>query len=77
MLRHAAGETKGFTLVELLAVMAIIAVLAGVVSVAVSGASQTSRDTQVKQDASTQGKNEEKGWRKVNSRVARRAILCR
>ena len=46
---------KGFTLIELLAVMAIVAVLAGIVSMAVSGTGQTSRDTQVKEDASTAG----------------------
>lgn len=37
------GE-RGFTLIELLAVMAIVGVLAAIVSVAVSGTGQTSRD---------------------------------
>ena len=36
---------RGFTLIELLAVMAIVAVLAGIVSVAVGGTSETSKDT--------------------------------
>ena len=44
---------KGFTLIELLAVMAIVAVLAGIVSVAVGGTSETSKDTQTKQDDTT------------------------
>ena len=44
---------RGFTLIELLAVMAIVAVLAGIVSVAVGGTSETSKDTQTKQDATT------------------------
>jgi len=44
---------KGFTLIELLAVMAIVAVLAGIISVAVAGSGQTSRDTQTKQDGTT------------------------
>ncbi|PKB82365.1 MAG: hypothetical protein BZY88_04640 [SAR202 cluster bacterium Io17-Chloro-G9] len=48
------GE-KGFTLIELLAVMAIVGVLAGIVSVAVSGTGQTSRDTQVQEDANSAG----------------------
>ena len=43
----------GFTLIELLAVMAIVAVLAGIVSVAVTGSGETSKDTQTKQDATT------------------------
>ena len=41
---------KGFTLIELLAVMSIVAVLAGIVSVAVTGSGETSKDTQTKQD---------------------------
>ncbi len=42
---------KGFTLVELMVVMAIMAVLASIVVPAVTGTKQTSTDTQVKQDA--------------------------
>ena len=48
-----AKNQRGFTLIELLAVMAIVAVLAGIVSVAVGGTSETSRDTQTKQDSTT------------------------
>ena len=44
---------KGFTLIELLAVMAIVAVLAGIISIAVGGSGETSRNTQTKQDATT------------------------
>lgn len=44
------GE-KGFTLVELMVVMAIMAVLATIVIPAVTGTKQVSSDTQVKQDA--------------------------
>ena len=44
---------KGYTLIELLAVMAIVSVLAGIVSVSVGGSGETSRDTQTKQDATT------------------------
>ena len=43
----------GFTLIELLAVMAIVATLAGIVSVAVTGSGETSRDTSIRQDAHT------------------------
>jgi len=42
---------KGFTLVELMVVMAIMAVLAGIVVPAVSGTSEVSSDAQVKSDA--------------------------
>ncbi len=42
---------KGFTLVELMVVMAIMAVLASIVLPAITGTKQTSTDTQVKQDA--------------------------
>ena len=48
-------NARGFTLVELLAVMAILAVLGGVVAVSVTGTSQTSRDAQVQEDANTIG----------------------
>ena len=44
---------RGFTLIEMLAVMAIVAVLAGIVAVSVTGSGQTSRDTQVQEDANT------------------------
>lgn len=44
---------KGFTLVELMVVMAIMAVLAAIVFPAVSGTSEVAGDSQVKQDAST------------------------
>lgn len=43
---------KGFTLVELMVVMAIIAVLAAIVVPPVTGTKQTSSESQVKQDAS-------------------------
>jgi len=46
---------KGFTLIELLAVMSIVAVLAAIVSVAVSGSGQTSRDAQVAEDSNSAG----------------------
>ena len=49
------GGEKGFTLIELLAVMAIVGVLAAIVSVAVSGTGQTSRDTQVQEDGNSAG----------------------
>ena len=55
MLKRIMRGIKGFTLIELLAVMAIVAVLAGIVSVAVTGTGQTSRDTQVQEDANTTG----------------------
>jgi len=48
-------RVQGFTLIELLAVMAIVAVLAGIVSVATSGSGQSSRDTQVREDANSAG----------------------
>ena len=47
--------SSGFTLIELLAVMAIMATLAGIVAVAVIGTGQTSRDTQVLEDANSAG----------------------
>ena len=55
MLKRMVRGIKGFTLIELLAVMAIVAILAGIVSVSVSGSGQTSRDTQVREDANTAG----------------------
>ena len=53
MRKLALRNQKGFTLIEPLAVMAIFAVLAGIISVAVAGSGQTSRDTQTKQDGTT------------------------
>ncbi|MBM2825705.1 MAG: hypothetical protein HW402_1369 [Dehalococcoidales bacterium] len=44
---------KGFTLVELMVVMAIMAVLTSIVFTAVSGTAETSVDTQTRQDGST------------------------
>ncbi len=44
---------KGITLVELMVVMAILAVLSAIVFPAVSGTQETSKNSQVKQDAST------------------------
>lgn len=44
---------KGFTLVELMVVMAIMAVLSAIVVPAVSGTSEVSKDSAVRQDAST------------------------
>ena len=46
-------KQRGFTLIELLAVMAIVSTLAGIVSVAVTGSGETSRDTRTQQDATT------------------------
>ena len=53
MAEFALRDHKGFTLLELLAVMAIVAVLAGIVSVSVSGTGQTSKDTRSKGDATS------------------------
>ena len=46
-------RSEGFTLIELLAVMAIVAILAGIISVAVAGSGETSKDTQTVQDGTT------------------------
>ena len=53
ILKSIATRIQGFTLIELLAVMAIVAILAGIVTVAVSGSGQSSRDAQVQEDANT------------------------
>ena len=47
------NHQRGFTLLELLAVMAIVAVLAGIVTTSVSGTSEASRDAQAIQDSTT------------------------
>ncbi|PKB71933.1 MAG: hypothetical protein BZY87_02905 [SAR202 cluster bacterium Io17-Chloro-G6] len=49
------NNLRGFTLLELLAVMAIVAVLAGIVTTSVSGTSEASRDAQAVQDSTTVG----------------------
>ncbi|PKB66136.1 MAG: hypothetical protein BZY81_07820 [SAR202 cluster bacterium Io17-Chloro-G4] len=53
IIKIALKNQKGFTLIELQAVMAIVAVLAGIISVSVAGSGQTSRDTQTQLDATT------------------------
>ena len=55
MLKITLKHQRGFTLIELLAVMAIVGTLAAIVSVAVTGTGQTSRDTQVQEDANSAG----------------------
>ena len=55
MVRSIIRGEQGFTLIELLAVMAIVGTLAAIVSVAVTGTGQTSRDTQVQEDANSAG----------------------
>jgi general secretion pathway protein G len=52
-LRAAAGEESGFTLVELLIVIAIMGVLAGVVVFSVAGISDSSQTSACKAEAST------------------------
>jgi len=51
--KAAFNNHRGFTLLELLAVMAIIAVLAGIVTTSVSGTNDASRDAQAIQDSTT------------------------
>ena len=51
----ALNNQRGFTLLELLAVMAIVAVLAGIVTTTVSGTREPSRDAQAIQDSTTVG----------------------
>jgi len=53
--KAALNNQRGFTLLELLAVMAIVAVLAGIVTTSVSGTSEASRDAQAIQDSTTVG----------------------
>ena len=50
-------EQRGFTLVELLAVMAIMAILAGVVSGAVVGLGSTGQNTRLAGDRNTIAKS--------------------
>ncbi|MBI2856918.1 MAG: prepilin-type N-terminal cleavage/methylation domain-containing protein [Chloroflexi bacterium] len=50
---HSSKIAKGFTLVELMVVMAILGVLAAIVTPAVSGTKQVSKDSQVKSDATS------------------------
>jgi general secretion pathway protein G len=52
-LRAAAGEESGFTLVELLIVIAIMGVLAGVVVFSVAGITDSSQTSACKAEAST------------------------
>ena len=47
------ASQRGFTLLELLAVMAIVAVLAGIVTTSISGTGDASRDAQATQDSTT------------------------
>ena len=51
--RAVLNTQRGFTLLELLAVMAIVGVLAGVVYTSVSGTGDASRDAQAAQDSGT------------------------
>ena len=53
--RSVLNNQRGFTLLELLAVMAIVAVLAGIVATSVIGTSEASRDAQAIQDSTTVG----------------------
>ena len=53
-LKNAAlSSQKGFTLLELLAVMAVVAILAGIVTTSIGGASEDSKDAQAIQDSTT------------------------
>ena len=53
-LKNAAlSSQKGFTLLELLAVMAVVAILAGIVTTSIGGASEDSKDAQAVQDSTT------------------------
>jgi prepilin-type N-terminal cleavage/methylation domain-containing protein len=53
MLSNQIKDSKGFTLVELLAVMAIIGVLAAILTPIASQSGESTRDAQIRQDAGT------------------------
>ena len=53
MLSHLMKDSKGFTRIELLAVMAIIGVLAAILTPIASQSGEAARDAQIRQDAGT------------------------